>query len=63
MPCPGQNIHCRAEHRSVEALRLGVSQDNENVYGVPPGEVDFAGGIDPGVITGNVTGMPHKPTM
>jgi hypothetical protein len=41
---PGQNIDCCAEHRSVGALRLGVSKDDENVYGDAPGEVDFAGG-------------------
>jgi hypothetical protein len=31
MPCPGQNTHCRAGHRSLEALMLGMS--DENVYG------------------------------
>ena len=31
MPCPGQNTHCHAGHRSLEALMLGMS--DENVFG------------------------------
>src|SRR5215471_3078722 len=32
MPCPGQDIHRRAKHRSVEAVMLRVRKDDEHVH-------------------------------